>query len=71
MGAVARPCLFLVRNTNGGTLGGFDNIKDAVRCRNDWRRRYKGSSLVGNVDVTIVAVRIAPQAGKMAIGGRV
>ena len=46
-------CRFLVRNSNGGTLGGFNDFQQALECKEVWERRYESSAFVGDVTVTI------------------
>ncbi len=44
---------YLVRNTNGGILGGFMSLHDAKRCRDVWKDRYGRQGLAGDVGVRI------------------
>ena len=46
-------CKYLVRNTNGGILGGYDEFRQAVRCKEYFERVYGRSHLVSGVKVEI------------------
>lgn len=47
---------YVVRNTSGGILGGYHELRHAEQCRAWFERVYERSGLVGDVRVRITEI---------------
>ena len=47
---------YIVRNSNGGILGGYHEYRHARQCKEWFERVYAGSGLVGGVEVRICEI---------------
>lgn len=55
---ISRPTTprYIVRNSNGGILGGYHEYRHARQCKEWFERVYAGSGLVGGVEVRIFEI---------------
>lgn len=48
---------YVVKNTNGAVLGGYDTLEQAQTCADRWNRRYDSSKLVFGVKAVVIDIR--------------
>lgn len=44
---------FIVKNSNGGTLGGFANIEDAMKCKAKFEKEYASDPINAAIKVYV------------------